>query len=453
MSSQPLSAFEQLAVRCRTKTSVKPSLSRSGLQLATPLVMDRELDQSYRRKRLAQRSLIALVIVALSSGLFFWLPGWLKPSVSRARIRIARVDSGALEATITAAGTVVPEFEQVLSSPVNARVVKILKRPGAVLAQGEPILQLDLNESRLAIEKLNQQLALKQNEQTKTQLNFENTLNDLQSRLEIKQLEYKATQATTARNRTLNREGLLAEERLREIELAEEKARFEVKQLEESKRNAQQNTQTQLARLTLERKTLEQERTEAQRQLELATTKADRAGVLTWVVNEEGATVEKGAVLARIADLRSFRVEATVADLHANRLAVGQSVIVKINERELAGNVARINPAVTNGIITLVVNLQDKANELLRSNLRVDVLIATERKDRVLRLRKGAFANSGNTSEVFVVRGDAAVKTSVKLGLASFDHYEVVQGLLEGDEVIISDMTEYLHAKEVRLKQ
>ena len=112
---------------------------------------------------------------------------------------------------------------------------------------------------------------------------------------------------TTARNRTLNKEGLLAEERLREIELAEEKARFEVKQLEESKRNAQQSTQTQLARLALERKTLEQERTEAQRQLELATTKADRAGVLTWVVNEEGATIQKGAVLARIADLRSFR--------------------------------------------------------------------------------------------------------------------------------------------------
>jgi HlyD family secretion protein len=414
--------------------------------------MDRELDQNFRRKRLAQRSLIAFVVVALSSGLFVWLPGWLKPSISRSRIRTARVDSGPLEATITASGTVVPEFEQVLSSPVNARVLKILKRPGAVLAQGEPILQLDLNESRLALEKLEQQLALKQNEQTKTQLDLGNTLNDLQSRLEIKQLEYKATQATTARNRVLNKEGLLAEERLREIELAEEKARFEVKQLEEAKRNAQQSTQTQLARLALERKTLEQERAEAQRQLELATTKADRAGVLTWVVNEEGATIQKGAVLARIADLRSFRVEATVTDLHANRLAAGQSVIVKINERELAGNVARINPSVTNGTIPLVIQLQDKASELLRANLRVDVLIATERKDRVLRIRKGPFANGANSSEVFVIRGDVAVKTSVRLGLASFDHYEVVQGLLEGDEVIISEMTDYLHAKEVKLK-
>lgn len=414
--------------------------------------MDREIDVSFRRKQMLRRAVLIVALTALVATLFIWGPRLIQPTVARARIRTAKVDAGPIEAQITASGTVVPEFEQVISSPVNARVLKILKRPGAVLAKGEPILELDLNESRLAIEKLNQQIELKQNQQAKARLDLENTLITLQSQWEIKNLEHKAAKASTARNRELRRQGLLSEERLREIELIEEKTAFELKQLEESKRNAQASTKTQLEGLALEMKTLEGERVEAQRQMELATTKSDRNGVLTWVVDVEGVTLQKGLALARIADLSSFRVEATVSDVHAHRLSAGLPVKVKINEEFLTGSISRINPAVTNGVITLAVSLDDKSNALLKSNLRVDVLIGAERKDRVLRIKRGPFSNGEGSGAAFVIRGDAAYKTPIRLGIASADHYEVVQGLIEGDEVIISDMTEFMHVKEVKLK-
>lgn len=420
--------------------------------------MDREIDVSHRRKRLLKRVLTSVALIVALAAVFFLGPRLLKASVTRTQIRTARVDLGPLESQITASGKVVPEFEQVLSSPVNARVLKILKRPGAILAKGEPILELDLNESRLAIERLNQQIELKQNQQSKARLDLESTLINLQSQIQIKGLELKSAQASTARNRELFKQGLLSEERLREVEFAEEKTRTELKQLQDSKNNAQASTKTQLEGLALEMKTLEQERTEARRQLELATTKSDRNGVLTWVVNEEGATVSKGTVLARIADLNSFRVEATVSDVHANRLSQGFPVSVKINDDFLPGTVASINPTVTNGVITLLVNLDDKSNALLKSNLRVDVLITTDRKPRALRIKKGPFASGANSAgsessrDVFVIRGDVAVKTPVRFGISSFDQYEVLQGLIEGDEVIISDMKDYLHLKEVKLK-
>lgn len=414
--------------------------------------MDREIDVSFRRKQLLRRVLMSLVVVGVIVLVFFYAPRLLKTSIARTQIRTARVDMGPLEAQITASGVVVPEFEQVLSSPVNARVLKILKRPGAILAKGEPIIELDLNESRLAIERLNQQIELKQNQQSKARLDLESTLINLQSQIQIKGLELKSAQASTARNRELFKQGLLSEERLLEVEFAEEKTRTELKQLQDSKNNAQASTKTQLEGLALEMKTLEQERTEARRQLELATTKSDRNGVLTWVINEEGATVQKGAVLARIADLNSFRVEATVSDVHANRLGAGLPVKVKINDDLLAGTVTSINPTVTNGVITLIVGLEDKSNQLLKSNLRVDVLISTDRKEQALRIRKGPFASGEGSRDVFVIRGDVAIKTPVRFGISSFDHYEVLQGLIEGDEVIISDMKDYLHLKEVKLK-
>jgi HlyD family secretion protein len=414
--------------------------------------MDREIDQGFRRKQFAKRGLFSLVVVSLIAAGFIYAPRLIKPSINRSRIRTAKVDSGIMEATISASGIVVPEFEQVISSPINARVTNILKRPGDQLKRGEPILELDVSESVLAVEKVNQQIALKQNQQAKIKLDLDNTLIDLQSRWEIKNLEYKSAKASAARSRTLSQQGLLSEEKLREAELQEEKNAFELKQIENSKRNAQQSTKTQIEGLALEMNTLQKEKIEAQRQLELATTKSDRDGVLTWVVTEEGATLQKGAVLARIADLNSFRVDATVSDIHAGKLSPGLPVSIKINDDYLQGTVATIQPTIKDGIMTATITLQDKASALLKSNLRVDVLIITDRKDKVLRLKKGPAINGEGLRDVFVIRGDTAVKTSVKIGISSFDLYEVLEGLIEGDEVIISDMTDYLHMKEAKLK-
>ncbi|HWP45499.1 MAG TPA: HlyD family efflux transporter periplasmic adaptor subunit, partial [Blastocatellia bacterium] len=349
-------------------------------------------------------------------------------------------------------GEVVPEFEQVLSSPINARVLKILKKPGAEVRKGDSIVELDMSESVLALEKLNQQIELKQNQQAKARLDLQNTLIGLQSQWEIKNLEYKSAAAASARNRQLHKQGLLSEDALRQVELLEEKARFEMKQLEESKLNAEQATKTQLEGLALEMKMLEKERDEARRQLDLATTRSDRDGVLTWVVSEEGATVHKGDVLARIADLTSFRVRATTSDVNAGRLAPGLAASVKINEQYLEGRISSIEPTIKDGIITFLVELADKSSPLLRSNLRVDVMVVTERKDRALRIKKGPFASSEGDHDVFVIRGDVAVKLPVRIGISSFDNYEVLDGLLEGDEVIISDMADYMHLKEIRIK-
>jgi HlyD family secretion protein len=414
--------------------------------------MDRELDQGFRRKQYVRRGLFALVAVSLIAAGFVYAPRLLKPSINRARIRTAKVDSGMMEATISASGIVVPEFEQVISSPINARVTRILKRPGDPLKRGEPILELDVSESVLALEKVNQQIALKQNQQAKIKLDLDNTLIDLQSRWEIKNLEYKAAKASAARSRSLSQQGLLSEEKLREAELQEEKTAFELKQIEDSKGNAQKSTRTQIEGLALEMDTLQKERIEARRQLELATTKSDRDGVLTWVVNEEGAILQKGAVLARIADLNSFGVNATMSDIHASKLSQGLPVSIKINDDYLQGEVATIQPTIKDGVITATITLRDKANVLLKSNLRVDVLIITDRKDKVLRLKKGPAINGEGQREVFVIRGDTAVKTPVKVGIASFDAFEIIDGLIEGDEVIISDMSDYLHMKEAKLK-
>lgn len=414
--------------------------------------MDRPLEIAVRRKRIIRRAGITILVVAGAVMLLASASSFIRPSLRRSNIRTAVVDEGPIASTISAAGTVVPEFEHVLSSPVEARVVRILKKPGAVLHTGDPILQLDLNESVLALERLRQNLALKDNQQERVKLDLESTLSAVAGQVQIKGLELQNMKAITLRDRTLFDEGLVSREALRQSELNEARATVELKQLENSETIARRAADTQLRGLELEMSTLRKERVESERQLELATTKADRDGVLTYVVSEEGVTARKGDVIARIADLTSFRVDATISDVHAAKLTPGMPAQIDVNGAILTGAVTRVLPAIENGVVTMAIALDDSSNKALRSNLHVDVRLVLGRKEHALRVKKGTFTGREGIPEAFVVKGGWAVRRPVTLGISDFDRFEILDGLSAGDEVIVSDTSEFQHMKEIRVR-
>lgn len=390
--------------------------------------------------------------MCLAVGAYLWLPGLVGPTIARDRIRTARVERGVVDATIAATGLVVPEIEQVLASPVDARVLRILQRPGAHLIAGQPIVELDVSQARLDVDKIAQDLAIKANAQAQKRLALDKSLIDLDSRTEIKRLELASLQSQLARDRQLAAQGLLSVEQLKKSELATTQAEIELKQITAERANARDATHAELEGLDLEIGKLRKEEAEAARQLTLASPRAGRDGVLTWVVTEEGAAVTKGQPLARVADFSSFRVDASVSDVYARQLHVGLPAVVVAGEQRFDGTVAEVNPTVTNGVMTVVIALQDRSNPTLRSNLRTDVEIVTARKAGTTRVRRGPFATGEGPADVFVVRGDRAVKVPVTFGLSSQSYFEVTSGLTPGDEVIVSDMRDYQRVREVRLR-
>jgi len=415
--------------------------------------MDRPLDAGITRRRRIRRNLTVFAILAGLVYLFVWGADRLKPSVQRSRIRTASVESGPIETTISASGVIQPEFEQVLSSPINARVLEILRKPGDRVKRGTPILRLDMSESILALEKLDQQLSIKCNQQEKARLDLDNTLITLDGQLQTKELDLRSLQLEAELRSRLRREGLISEEELHRANVNRDKAAIELIQLKAGIAKARESTQAQLRGLELEMSILQKERKDAQRLLDRATTNADRDGVLTWVVTEEGMTVQKGEVIARIADLSSFRVEATLSDVHAARLLPGLPARIRLNdETTLPCQVSSILPTIKDGLMTLRLALDDNSNPQLRANLRCDVFVVTAWTERALKLRRGPAINGEGRNDLFVIRGRSAVKTPVDIGLASFDEYEVKSGLLEGDEVIISDMSDYQHLEEIRIQ-
>jgi len=230
------------------------------------------------------------------------------------------------------------------------------------------------------------------------------------------------------------------------------KARIELRQIVEELANQAGTLEKTLRGIELELAIHTRERQEAARRLDRATASSDRDGVLTWVPASEGVAVHRGDELARIADLSAFRVEASISDVHASRLATGQAVIVRSGEHKMDGVVANVLPTVENGIVTLEVDLDDPSDPVLRHNLRVDVHIVTARRERSLRVKRGSFLTTEGSHAAFVIRGDRAVRTPIRFGLRNIDWYEILEGIEEGDEIIISDMNDRMHVEEVELR-
>jgi HlyD family secretion protein len=414
--------------------------------------MDRPLDAGFLRQRLASRGLRVATIVVLSAATLTGARALMRPSVSRGRLRIGIVDEGSIEATVLASGTVLPEAEQVVSSPIDARVVSILRRAGARVAADEPILTLDASEPALALEKLKQNLSLKGNEQARSRIDLAGTLASLGSQVEIKKLQLETYDSSAERNRKLFAEGLVSEEVFRQAKLDAARTRLELLQVGETRSLALRSAAAQEDGLRLEMDTLKKEVQGAERQIRLATARATKAGVVTWVVPDAGASVKRGDVLARVADLSSYRVEATVADVHATSLRTGLPAVVSVNGTKLTGTVARVLPTVQNGAISVEISLDDRSNPVLKPSLRAEVELVLDRKEMALRVPRGVFPGTGLAPAVFVVRGDVAVRTAVTFGISNADSREVLAGLAPGDAVILSDMTDYQHLAKVTIR-
>ena len=230
------------------------------------------------------------------------------------------------------------------------------------------------------------------------------------------------------------------------------KSGIELTQLREALARAERSAEAQLAAGEIGAQLLRKERGEAKRQLDLAMMRADRDGVVTWIVPTAGAAVRNGEVVARIADLSSFRVSATIADMYVNRLTPGMRVRVRLDEATtLDGTIASVEPRVENGQAKFFTELDDRTNPKLRNDVRVDVFALTGRRGDALRIKRGALGQTEN-ERVFVKRGERLVSVPVHWGLAGENEIEILSGLAAGDEVVISNMTDYAGVKELRLQ-
>ena len=414
--------------------------------------MDRAIAASTQNQRQRRRWLLTAAAVVLALGAVLAFRTVLRPGLRRADILTATVETGDVEASLTAAGIIIPGREAVITSPISSTIRRVAVAVGTRLKPGETILELDKDLASSSLAKLDDEQLRNQNKNSQLYLNLERSLNDLRAQAQVQAVKIRSLQSALHDEQQLLKIGGGTAENVRQVELNLTVARLEAQRLTRQIQTQQRSNAADVRELGYTVSMQQRSISELATKLRQANISSRQPGVLTWVNENIGTTVQTGDALARVADLSSFRVRATISDSYADALHPGDPVAVRINDTDLRGTVASISPAVDKGVVTFYAQLDNPHHPALRANLRADVFVITRAHHGVLRVKNGPFYQGGKEQPVFVVHDGRAVRRMVRFGDSNFDFVQITGGLRAGEELVLSDMKEHLDTPELTIK-
>ena len=415
--------------------------------------MDREIskEQRNREKRRMWMKWGGMVVVGIAAVIA--LMQLMQESLHERDIVFSVVDEGSIDVSVSASGKVVPAFEEIINSPINSRILEVYKKGGDSVEVGTPILRLDLLSAETDYKKQLDEVQM--NELKLEQLRIQNRskLSEMEMQLKVSRMELNRKAVELRNEQYLDSLGAGTTDKVRQVELDYNVSKLKLEEDEQKFINEQATADADLKvkelELNIARKTL----AETKRTLDDARIKAPRKAILTYVNTDIGAQVAQGEKVAIVSDLSHFKIEGEIADTYGDRIAAGSRAIVKVGKEELAGTVTDVTPLSKNGVMSFSVRLEQDNHKGLRSGLKTDVYVLTAVKDSVMRIANGSYYVGPGEYELFVRSGNELLKRKVQLGDSNYELVEVVGGLKPGDQVVVSDMSNYKNKRKMKLEK
>ena len=408
------------------------------------------------RKKNIKRAVLAVVVLAVGGGLTFWLSR-LQPAavaVEASTLWPDTVKRGPMLRNVRGMGTLVPEEILFVPAITDGRVDRIFLRAGAAVQPDTVLLELSNPELQLAA--VDADWLVKQ---------AEATYKDLKVKLESARLDQESTAArvqselvqaklTSERDEALLKLGLKAdlEFRLSKAKADELEGRYKIERqrIEITKESVEAQLGSQQVQIEKQKAA----RALKQQQVGQLKVRAGAAGVLQQMSVEVGQKILMGAALAKIAQPTRLKAELKIAETQVKEITLGQPATVDTRNGLIQGVVSRIDPAAVNGTVTVDVKLTSALPAGARPDLSVDGTVDLERIADVIQMGRPVYGQPFSTITLFRVNADGkeALRVPVKLGRASVNQIEVVEGLKVGDKVILSDMSQYDTHNRIRLQ-
>lgn len=416
------------------------------------------MDQIVARPGISGRAKILIGAAALSLLCLFLL--W--PSVRRwsradesvdvSRLRLATVTRGDLQRDVAAEGRVVAANHPRLFSPAQGIAALTVKagesvRRGQILARVEsPELESQLAQERSRLQSLESELS-------RSRISARQTITNNERTVELRRVQLEAARRELERSQKLQAEGLVNQVeldrdrdavRLAEVELrqAEDGGRLQRESLDfETADRAQQVERQRLVVAELERRVRE------------LTVVAPFDGLVATVDIQDRDAVQPNAPLLTVVDLSEFEVEVRIPDSYADDVAAGTPAMIELGGRTWPGELTAVSPEVVNSQVIGTVHFTGQAPEGLRQSQRVAVRLVFERRPDVLKVPRGPFLDSGGGRQIYVVADGLATLREIRTGATSVGEVEILEGLKEGERIVLSDLTLFNGAKTVLVRQ
>ncbi|HET9836657.1 MAG TPA: HlyD family efflux transporter periplasmic adaptor subunit [Candidatus Angelobacter sp.] len=423
--------------------------------------MDIVRDASVKKKKRQKQTLMIVVAVIAVLGVTLGVSK-LKPappSVEFGQIWPDTVKRGSMLRQVHGLGSLVPIPEDVRLIPAetDVRVDRIIVLPGM---QVKPdTIVMELTNPQVTQEALSADLDLKsaEAEYHNTQAKVDSDLMTLKAAAATVEADYENAKRDADANRELNKIGVLSKAAL-EASLSKERELATRKKIEEDR--IAESSKAIETQLQVQQSTIDQKKAMAalkHRQLDALKVRAGIPGVLAALDApvQVGQRVQQGTILAKVVQPEHLKAALKIPETQAKDIVDNLPAEIDTHNGVVKGRVTRIDPAVQNGTVTVDVTLDEPPPRGSRPDLSVDGTITLERLDNVLYVGRPAFGQEKSTVGMFKIDpdGKTATRVPVELGRMSVNTTEVVRGLKEGDQVILSDMSRWDNQDHIRLER
>jgi HlyD family secretion protein len=411
--------------------------------------------KSASRKRRVKRILYALtaiiILAVITVGVSRLKPA--VPTVDDGTTWKGDVKRGSMLRQVRGLGTLVPEEIRYVPAISQGRVEKRLVQPGAAVQSGTLLIELSNPEVQQAALDAESQLRGAEANLATLKVQLDKLILDQRATLAQVTSDYKKAQMQFEVNDALGKSGLKSglEVKLSEIAASDLDSR---RKLETQRLSA--TGEENKARLAAEEEKVRQLRDAVQlrrQQVDQLKVRAGIDGVVQTIEVQVGQQVTPGANLARVANPLKLKAELKISETQTKDILIGQPVSVDTRNGVIPGKVIRIDPSVQNGTRTVDAELLGELPKGAVADLSVDGTIQLEKLDDILYVGRPVHGQENSTVGLFKLEegGKTAVRVQVRLGRSSVNTIEVLDGLKEGDRVILSDTSAWDNADQIRL--
>lgn len=412
-----------------------------------------EFKQQKRRKQIILGAIAVVVLVAITVGVSRLKPQ--APEVERGTVWTDTVKQGNMLRQTRGLGTLTPTPEDVRLIPAetDGTVLRILKLPGSEV-KADTIL-LEMTNPQLEQEVIDAQLQWKgaQAEYQSLKVKLDSDLMTQKAGAATVGSDYSQAQRQAQTDQALYKLGVISG---LQSKASTDKANELATRNEIEGQRLTINQQAIVSQMAVQQAKVDQMRTLyelKQKQLDKLKVRAGIDGVLVDQPLQVGQRVAPGTVLAKVVQPNRLMASLKIPETQARDVQIGEPASVDTHNGVVQGNVMRIDPAVVNGTVTVDVKLTGELPKGARPDLSVDGTIDLERLDNVVYVGRPAFGQENSTISLFKLDpdGKGATRVPVKVGRASVNTIQVIEGLKPGDTVILSDMSRWDNTDRIRL--
>jgi len=405
-----------------------------------------------KRKRRIIVSVLAIIFIAgVTLGLSRLKPA--APTVERSTIWTDTVKRGPMIRQVRGLGTLVPVDIRSISSLTDATVERRRILPGTQVKADTIIMDLSDPVTEQAAQDAELQLKAAEADYKNLEVKVESDLMTQRSNAATVSADYSDAKTKAQIDQQLCKLGVISGQACQSSEThAQELATRN--QIEEQR--VAINTKSVASQLAVQQAKIDELKALYElkkKQLDALHVRAGIDGVLTEVPVVEGQRVTAGTNIAKVVDPTHLKAELKIAETQSKDITFGQPASIDTHNGIIDGTVMRIDPAVINGTVTVDVKLDGHAPGE-RPDLSVDGTIDLDRLANVEFVGRPAFGQENSTVSMFKLDpdGKGATRVTVKLGRSSVNAVEILGGLNEGDQVILSDMSRWDNVDRIRLE-